>query len=518
MAPRSTPPAGVAVEILTVDEMYRCDKATIEGGTPGEVLMESAGLAVADAIRRRWPDGSVAVLCGPGNNGGDGFVIARLLAEAGWPVRLGLLGDAASLKGDAALMAGRWEGETEPLSLDLLEGSVLAVDALFGVGLGRPLDGVALACVETINATGIPCVAVDIPSGIDGDTGAVLGGVPVCALTITFCRRKPGHLLLPGRVHCGEVEVADIGISDETVASVAPRAVENRPALWLDGYPWPAITGHKYSRGHAIVIGGGTGTSGAARMAARAALRIGAGLVTVACPSDALATYAAHQSAVMNSAVDSAEGLAEMFADERKNAALIGPGCGVTDHTWAMTLELLATERACVLDADSLTVFKTDKQQLFSAINSPCVLTPHEGEFAGLFDAEGGRLERTRRAAQEAGAVVLLKGGDTVIAAPDGRVAINTNAPAELATAGAGDVLAGLILGLLAQGMAAFEAACAASWIHGEAAARFGPGLIAEDLAENLPGVLFGLREAARHRPGDGEPGPDHGHGHHHRY
>ena len=518
MAPRRKAPAGVAVEILSVEEMYSCDAATIKGGTKGAVLMENAGRATAEAIERHFAAGTVAVLCGPGNNGGDGFVIARHLARMGWTVRLGLVGKPEKLKGDAALMAKRWKRKPAPVAPDILDGADLVVDALFGVGLGRALDGPVRETVEAVNSRRLACVAVDIPSGVDGQTGEVLGAAPRCALTVTFCRRKPGHLLLPGRVHCGEVEVADIGIADDTVAAVGPKTVENRPHSWLDAYPWPQITGHKYSRGHAVVIGGPVATSGAARMAARAALRVGAGLVTVACPQDALAVYAAQQTAVMNKAVDTAEQLAGMLDDPRNNAALIGPGCGLDDRCWAMTLELLAAERACVLDADSLTAFKSEPDQLFRAINSPCVLTPHEGEFGRIFDPSGGRLERTRRAAAQAGAVVLLKGGDTVIAAPDGRAAINTNAPAELATAGAGDVLAGLVLGLLAQGMPAFEAACAAAWIHGEAASLVGPGLIAEDLTESLPRVLYGLREAARHGVNALGDRGDHGHDQHHHY
>ncbi len=519
MAPRSITPAGVAVEILSVEEMYACDGATIKGGTKGAVLMENAGRATAEAIERRFATGTVTVLCGPGNNGGDGFVIARHLAKMGWNVRLGLLGAPARLKGDAALMAKRWKRKPVGVTPEILDGADLVVDALFGVGLGRALDGPVRETVEAIDSRRLPCVAVDIPSGVDGQTGEVLGAAPRCALTVTFCRRKPGHLLLPGRVHCGEVEVADIGITADTVAAVGPNTTENQPGCWLDAYPWPQITGHKYSRGHAVVVGGGVATSGAARMAARAALRVGAGLVTVACPGNALPVYAAQQTAVMNRAVDSAEQLAEMLDDPRKNAALIGPGCGLDDHCRAMTLQLLAAERPCVLDADSLTVFKSKPNQLFKAIISPCILTPHDDEFARIFDPSGGRLERTRRAAAQAGAVVLLKGGDTVIAAPDGRASINTNAPAELATAGAGDVLAGLVVGLLAQGMPAFEAACAAAWLHGETASLVGPGLIAEDLTESLPRVLFGLREAARHGVNaTGEwydHGHDHGHGHH---
>ena len=488
--------------LLSVSEMYRADAAAIAAGVSGERLMEAAGLAIAREIGRRWSGGRVAVLCGPGNNGGDGFVIARLLRAEGWDVRLGLLGAAAKLTGDAALNADRWTQECggliDPLSTQLLEGADVIVDALFGAGLVRPLEGTARKVVDAVNAAGLPVVAVDIPSGLHGDTGAVLGGDEDAAIradvTVTFFRRKPGHLLLPGRLYCGDVVVADIGIPRAVLPEIGPKTFENGPDLWLDAYPWPKLTGHKYSRGHAVVAGGAEMT-GAARLAARAGLRMGAGLVTIAAPTEAMAVYRSVIGGILTTAADDEASFAAFLADRRRNAVLVGPGNGVHDGTRANVLAALATGKACVLDADALTVFQDDPDSLFQAIADPCVLTPHDGEFARLFDAAGDRLTRARAAAERSGAVVLLKGGDTVVAAPDGRAVINTNAPAELATAGAGDVLAGMVLGLLAQGMSAFDAACAAVWCHGAAAARFGPGLIADDLDGLIPAVLLHLRE-----------------------
>ena len=483
--------------LLTVDEMYAADKAAMDAGVSGETLMENAGSAVARAILERWTPRPVAVLCGPGNNGGDGFVVARLLNQAGWPVTVALLGSVECLKGDAAMMAGRWSGAVAPLDVAVLDGIELVVDGLFGAGLTRPLDGAPLAVVEAIASQGLPSVAVDVPSGVHGDSGAVMGAAAPAALSVTFFRRKTGHVLLPGRTLCGEVVVTDIGIPESVLDSIGPTCAVNAPGSWLARFPWPAVGDHKYSRGHAVVAGGGGETTGAARLAARAALRVGAGLVTVAAPTDALPIYAATLEAVMTRATADAGAFAKLIADPRKNAVLLGPGGGVTDETRAKTLAALAAGKACVLDADALTVFKDNPVELLTAISSPCLLTPHEGEFGRLFDATGDKLARARAAAATAGAAVLLKGADTVIAAPDGRAAINDNAPPELATAGAGDVLAGLALGLMAQGMGPFDAGCAAAWLHGACATHVGPGLIAEDLSEALPAVLSALKSDA---------------------
>ena len=481
-------------ELLTVEEMYRADAAAIAGGVSGEALMEAAGRSIADHIRNRWAQRPVAVLCGPGNNGGDGFVVARLLDADGWPVKVALLGRRDRLKGDAAAAAERWQGDVAALSPDVLDGAGLVVDGLFGAGLARPPEGAARDVIAALGAGETPCVAVDIPSGVDGDTGAVQGVAPRCSLTVTFFRRKPGHLLLPGRELAGEVVVADIGIPDSVLADIAPANFANGPGLWLDRYPWPRMADHKYSRGHAVIAGGAVMT-GAARLAARGAMRVGAGMVTVASPPEVLAVYAADMAGLLVFPVANATEFATLLEDGRKNAVLIGPGGGVNRTTREMVLAALTAGRAVVLDADAITVFRDDAETLFAATrDANCLLTPHEGEFSRLFSHGGDKLSRTRAAAAQCGAAVLLKGADTVIAAPDGRCVVNHNAPAHLATAGAGDVLAGFALGLLAQGMDGFEAGCAAAWLHGEAAAAFGPGLVAADLPETLPGVLRRLQ------------------------
>ncbi len=484
-------PADLA--LLSVAEMSRADQAAVAAGIAGATLMENAGAAIARQIVSRWRQRPVAVLCGPGNNGGDGFVIARLLKEAGWPVRLALLGEPKHLKGDAGLMAGRWNGPSEPPAPAVLEGAGLIVDALFGAGLTRPLEGAGRMLVEASAESGAPIVAVDLPSGVHGDSGAVLGAAARAALTVTFFRRKPGHLLLPGRLLCGEVITADIGIPAPVLAEIAPRQHENAPALWRAHYPRPSLNDHKYSRGH-VVIAGGEAMTGAARLAARGAMRIGAGMVSIASPPSAREIYAAAMPGILVTPVARPVDFVAMLEDKRISAILVGPGNGAGDTTRAHALAALGARRCVVLDADALNVFAGDAEALASSIRGPCVLTPHEGEFARLFgNLQGSKLERARAAAALTGAVIALKGADSVVAAPDGQASIAANAPPTLATAGAGDVLAGMIVGLMGQGMPPYAAASAAVWLHGAAAGAFGPGLIAEDLPEQLPGVLRDL-------------------------
>jgi len=477
--------------LFSTKQMYAADAGAIAAGVPGIDLMTAAGAAVTDVVRRNFPPCKTTVLCGPGNNGGDGFVAARLLADAGWPVRTALLGDREALNGDAAIAASQWPGSIERLDPDCVADAALVVDALFGAGLGRDIDGVARETLETVAARDIPVIAVDIPSGVHGDSGDVMGYAVPARHTVTFGPKKYGHCLLPGRTYCGTITVADIGIPESVIDAAGATVWENQPDVWRDHFPWPAPAGHKYDRGYAVVCSGGVETTGAARLAARAALRIGAGLVGVSCPPDALPVLAASLTAVMTKSVDGLDDFKAFIGDARRQAALIGPGSGVTSDTRDKTIALLNLGKRCVIDADALTVFGDDPTALFGALHPDCVLTPHEGEFKRIFgNLDGSRLERARAAASHCGAVVLLKGGDTIVAAPDGRATITTNAPPDLATAGAGDVLAGFILGLLSQRMPAFEAANAAAWLHGKAAARVGPGLIAEDITEQLPATL----------------------------
>jgi len=466
-------------ELLTPAEMYRADALAVTAGASSLTLMENAGRAVAEEIVRRYGARPTLVACGPGNNGGDGFVVARYLKAWGWKVRIGLLGERAKLKGDAAAMAEKWDGVIEA-GIET-HGAELVVDALFGAGLSRDFP-VELA--DAINGAGIRIVAIDVPSGLDGVTGFTRGASVRADLTITFFRKKPGHVLMPGRSLCGEIVVADIGIPESVLDEIGTALVENfRPAL-----PEPSPAGHKYERGHAVMVSGGPLNTGAARLAAMAALQIGAGLVTLSGTREALMVHAAHVTAIMLSDL----GLPQLLADRRKNAVCIGPAVGVGAQTRAKVRTVLKSGAATVLDADALTSFAEKPGELFSAIaGKVVVMTPHEGEFSRLFKKLPAGLdakhERARSAAKRSGAVVVVKGSDTVIAAPDGRAAINTNAPPCLATAGAGDVLAGMTTGLLAQGMGGFEAACAAVWLHGEAANRHGPhGLTAETLLQFL--------------------------------
>lgn len=605
-------------ELLTNDEMAEADRRAVALGVPSLTLMENAGKAVADEAGKMVTPGSkIAVLCGPGNNGGDGFVAARTLNERGFDVRVACLVPVEQLKGDAAEMAKRLALPVSGITNDSF-GNGLIIDALFGAGLSRPLAGREAGIVEALNTGERRILSVDVPSGLNGTTGAAEGPVIRATRTITFFRKKPGHVLMPGRALCGDVIVTDIGIPETVLEPslslrvalargegqgegrqqpIVPAATphpaplpmqeksmgrgsaldhlsarENYPGLWVSHFPRARLDGHKYSRGHALVVSGPAFKSGAARLAARGALRIGAGLVTVASPPSALPENAAHLTAMMIKPCGDARDLAEILEDKRKNAVLIGPGAGVGEETRELVLAALGSGAAVVLDADALTSFAQMRDEnsssvgfgftgatlkhtagpeaLFSVIrarafllplgrrspeggyegavssnevvarplthdfplihDSPLtprgegvrvVITPHEGEFARLFPnvaaLGSSKLERAREAAKRSGAIVVLKGPDTVIAHPDGQAAINTNAPPYLATAGSGDVLAGFIAGLLAQGMSAFDAACAAVWLHGECANAFGVGLIAEDLPEILPKVLSDLLNSA---------------------
>lgn len=523
------------MEILSVAEMYAADRTAMENGVAGVDLMDAAGKAVADAIRERWRKRSVLVLAGPGNNGGDGFVAARYLKQAKWPVTIYLMGEKSALKGDAAHHAKRWRNKVQPLeaALEVLAGQdegadLLVIDALFGAGLSRPLDGTVKLLAELLSVSQAQhpdraplVVAVDVPSGLGGDTGRTMdaksgrqgGGVCFHAdLTVTFCRPKPAHALMPGRELCGEIVVADIGIADEHVDRIAPNAYVNTPQLWGDAFPHLDGDAHKYARGHVLVLGGEVMT-GAARLAADAARRLGAGLVSIAAPTPAFEIYAASSSSgTLIQPFKDLKKYKKILEDGRKNTCVIGPGAGPVKATRDKALAALCAGKRCVLDADALSVFADDPKALFKAVKAQAkasggvestVLTPHGGEFARVFPDLAKRLGRgkdsklaaARQAAKRAGCAVLFKGSDTVVAAPDGRAAITVNAPAWLATAGSGDVLSGMIGALLAQGMPAFEAASAAAWLHGEAAAAFGPGLIAEDLIDEIPAQLGWLLE-----------------------
>jgi ADP-dependent NAD(P)H-hydrate dehydratase / NAD(P)H-hydrate epimerase len=494
------------IELLTTAEMAEADRMTIAGGTAGIALMENAGRAVADAASRLLQGRRAVVVAGPGNNGGDGFVAARLLAERGHDVRVTFIGDRQRLKGDAALAAERWRGAVEQASPAAITGQDLVIDALFGAGLDRAVEGLPRTIIEALNASGAPVIAVDLPSGVSGSTGAVMGVAVKARHTVTFFRRKPGHMLLPGRLCCGSIEVVNIGIPAGVLEQIKPTTFANEPPTWSAAYPRPRPNGHKYSRGHVVVVSGGLSSTGAARLAARGALRAGAGLVTIASPREALSVNAAENLAVMVRPVDGAAELAEFLADRRRNVVALGPGGGVGPGMREQVQAALASNASVVLDADALTSFANELPALVSAISERgargVVLTPHEGEFSSIFSAKyknsevNSKLKKANLAAGSCGAIVLLKGADTIVADPDGRASIAANAPPTLATAGAGDVLTGMIAGLLAQGMPAFEAASAAVWLHGEAAANFGPGLISEDLPDELPRVYRRLLPA----------------------
>lgn len=494
------PPMHIEIEtlIVTPEEMGQIDRAAAASGLSSYGLMERAGQAVAASALRHFPGASrFVILCGPGNNGGDGYIAARALKQAGAAVAVHAFGDPATLKGDAATAFADFTGKTAPLSDYQPSTGDVVIDALFGAGLSRDLPGEVTGIVRAVRENGLPVLAVDLPSGIDGRTGAVRGDAFEAVATVTFMCRKPGHLLLPGRIAAGEVEIFDIGIPNRILAGHAVHMRVNSPAIWHLALPAQTDAAHKYVRGHLAVFSGPAMSTGASRLSAMAGLRAGAGLVTLLSPGLALATNAAHLTAVMLKAVDGDDDLKAILDDERLKTFVLGPGFGDGGKARDYVRLLAAGGRRLVLDADGITAFRTDPDLLFrsfAGLEPRLVLTPHDGEFARLFpdlagDATLSKIERARDAAARSNAVIILKGADTVIAAPDGRVVVNENAPHWLATAGSGDVLAGIVGAHLAQGMPAFEAAACAVWRHGEAGRIAGAGLTAEDLITALNGL-----------------------------
>jgi NAD(P)H-hydrate epimerase len=471
------------------------DAAAIAAGTPAAELMERAGAATAAAIAARWQPMSVLVLAGPGNNGGDGYVVARCLRESGWPVRVAAFGDASKLSGPAAIAAGRWAGPVEAAGPDCLAGAGLVVDALFGTGLSRALEGQVKATVERLNGLCLPVAAVDIPSGIDSDTGAILGAAVRADLTVTFFRRKPGHLLLPGRDLAGEIVTDELGVDPAIYAAIPVDLFANAPGLWADAFPWPTAQSQKYTRGHALILGG-TRMTGAARLAAHAAQRIGAGLVTVAADPSVVALYAAWRADLLISPLATDDDFGGLLDDKRISGVLLGPGAGADARLKQSMTAALEAQTRLVLDADSFTILADRSNGLLDRLHANVLSTPHEGEFARVFYPPVPRLGSAIRAAHETGATILLKGSDTIVAGPNGKAVINSGAPPDLATGGSGDVLAGLAVGLAANRLPPMLSAIISCWIHARAASLFGPGLIAGDIANLVPDVLKELKEA----------------------
>ena len=454
--------------LLTPKQMAKADQIAIASGISEQSLIEEAGRAVTNAILRRFAARPTLVLAGPGNNGADARVVFAKLKQARWPVRLI---EAAEIKPDS------------------LQNARLIVDGLFGAGLSRPITGPMADLIQQVNEKHLPVIAIDIPSGFDGETGQCLSVGFQAALTVTFFRFKPGHFLHPARAACGELELCDISIPENVLSEIPVTTYRNAPGLW--SLPQKSISAHKFDHGHALIISGPAGKTGAARLAARAALGAGAGLVTIAGPENVQAELSAHLTAIMQQRADHARDISHLLSDRRFTACLIGPGAELNAETRAKAAAALESGAKIVLDAGVLRAFKglfVQFRNLVQMRERPVILTPHEGEFSSLFNGlinkSESKTERALEAAKLSGAIIVLKGADTIIASPDGRIAVNDNAPPFLATAGSGDVLAGIILALLAQGMEGFVAACAGVYIHGKAAQDLGPGLNAELLSQ----------------------------------
>lgn len=531
-----------AVEILTPAQMGRADRLTIEGGVDGYLLMETAGQAVAtaaiDLLERKTGSGAsgmVCILCGPGNNGGDGFVAAQLLEEEGWSVIIGCSVDVEDLKGDAQRAAEEWGDEVYGLSASLWDDSDIIIDALFGAGLDRPITGELADLIDAINESGLPVLSVDLPSGVEGASGQIGGAAVRADQTVTFFRKKPAHVLYPGKALCGRLLVADIGIEDTVLEETGCCAFENAPTLWLGNWPEALkpleviqaerLADHKFHRGHCVVLSGDALHSGAARLAARAALRAGAGLVTLAPPADSALAVAAQVTSIMVEPLKDADSLDDIFARRDCDVLVAGPALGLAEAQHVLIRNVLGLDMGVVLDADAITCFADGvasgdfsfemMKDSPAARSGRLVLTPHEGEFARLFPDLSYRMREEKRlskldcalaAAQMCGAVIILKGADTVVASPDGYGVIHSQGVPYLATAGSGDVLAGIVGGLMVQGMPTLDSACAGVWLHSQAGMMLGPGLISEDIIEALPKVYEALFDDY---DADGGDGPD---------
>lgn len=484
--------------ILTCGQVRAAEQLAVQAGVSLWELMRRAGHACADVLHAEFPHGRVVVLAGPGNNGGDAFVAAQRLVDLGRNVSLYELGAGVERTAEGAEASRHWTGGHLPLEDLRLAADDVVLDGLFGAGLSRPLAGDSAFLAEQVNASGARVVAIDVPSGVNGDTGVLPGTAIRANVTVTFCVKKPAHVLQPAASHCGEIVVAQIGFGPFIAEAGGDRLNENTPELWAATLRWPEPGGHKHTRGRLAVVTGPLNSTGAARLAAQAGLRAGAGTVRMFCPPSALIVVATSVTLPLVSSFSDVRELVSLT--EEVQAVVIGPAAGVTAATRAHVEALAKAGRTLVLDADALTVFKGEVETLRGLLQAPAVLTPHTGEFdrlfPGLLKQAPNKVEAARTAAQLAGAVIVLKGSDTVVAAPDGCAVANTHATPFLATAGTGDVLAGAIGGLLAQGLDPFNAACAGVWMHGDAGLRAGPGLTAEDLDPALRDVVAALYKA----------------------
>jgi ADP-dependent NAD(P)H-hydrate dehydratase / NAD(P)H-hydrate epimerase len=483
------------VMILTPQQMNEADRLTIATGITGSWLMENAGFAILDVVLRHYPEIMRAVvLCGPGNNGGDGYVLARLLALRGVAVALYCSAPAKSGT-DAEVAQSHWNGAVYPLeTLNLQHGDVV-IDALYGAGFRGALQDAETRAAQVVSESGVPIISVDLPSGIDGLTGQHQGPCFRADHTVTFFRKKPGHLLYPGRALCGQLHVVDIGISPRVLTEIAPKLYENSPDLFGSRLPQSDPETHKYAHDAVGIFCGGAGATGATRLSARAAAKAGAGAVIMLATIEAVPELASHLTSTMIRTIDNPECLTHCINDKKYAVFIVGPGFRDLPRLRETVLALLQSKRKLnlVFDADVFSAFASDAETLFSAIEkSTCtvVMTPHDGEFQRLFgdisQSDLAKHEMALAAAKRAFCTIIYKGPDTVIASPDGRASINSNGGTMLATAGSGDVLAGAVAGLLAQSMPAFEAACCAVYHHADTGQRLGDGLIAEQLADAI--------------------------------
>ena len=487
--------------IFTSNEMMAADQLAIKNGISSQSLMHNAG----EAVLKNLPldhNGIVLIICGPGNNGGDGYVVAGLLSNLGVTVEVVSLEFGKIPSKDNQFYKNKLDQLLFKKTPSDLSNYEYVVDALFGMGLSRNLSEEINDLINDINSADLDVYSIDVPTGINSDTGEVHGTAFKSKKTVTFFNKKLCHYLLPGRQYCGEIVVEDIGISKNVIKKIMPKIKNNEPSLWIDQFPFPISSDHKYSRGMLVINTGPKYQTGAARLAGRSALRVGAGAVTMVCDEETAEILEPQISVELLSVIKEKNDFQKLLKDKRVSSVLVGPGNGVNDETKARTLMALAFVDNCVIDADAITCFEDNPTELFIDTYPHTILTPHEGEFKRLFGEDiasmNDKVLRCIEAAKLAGSIILLKGSDTVIASPDGNVVINSSEAPYLATAGSGDVLAGIIASLVGENkMKAFDAACAGAYIHSKLGEMIGPGLIAEDLIDNIPLMIKKLHSYA---------------------
>ena len=471
--------------ILSSKQVYEVEKNI----KPSFDLMNNAGKLSAKYINKNLPKKNILVLCGTGGNGGDGFITGNELKKYKWNVTISIIGDIEKITGDSLKAYKKLKIKNTNFNDINLDNIDYVIDAIFGIGLNRNLDNEYIKTIEKINNKKLPVIALDIPSGVNSDNGTISNATFNCFLTLTYSAYKLGHYLLPSAEKCGKIVLLDIGIPKPLIKNTKPVINLNSPSIWKDKIVWPKVNDHKYSRGCIVIIGGPKEMTGAARLAAKAAQRAGSGIVILACDKNSSDIYYRTLTSQIVKSYRNIPELKNIIKDKRINSVVIGPGLGINNKN--VVKNVLKHSNNIIIDADAITCFQNDIKSFKDLIrNKTVILTPHEGEFKKLFpNIKGNLVDKAIYAAKKLNSIIVLKSANTIIASQNNHVILNKYGSRWLATAGSGDVLAGIIGALLSNGMDAFHAAAFGVWIHSSAGIYFGPGLIAEDISDLIPKI-----------------------------